>query len=291
VGYVNGAAATSTGAATSLSYSHSLSAGSNRAVVVFGTWWRNNATSTLNGVTYDGQTCSVEADNGHVADTNFYGVCAASLPDASLSGSGSKTVVVTLNQSTDEIASTVQAYDGIDQTTGPVRSGSQAGTDGSGTAESSGNATVNIPTTVGDLAVAAVNFWDDGASHTTSQTERQAADGAGADQTNCHSIEWTATGSSTTMAYSLGMCIAGFALVPATGGGAATAEQEGYRWRNDDGTEAGASWKAAQDTPITAASGKFRLRVILNATGDLPAGLIGMKYNVNDGSKRTVHVP
>jgi hypothetical protein len=46
-------------------------------------------------------------------------------------------------------------------------------------------------------------------------------------------------------------------------------EQEGFRFRNDDGSESGATWKAAQDTNINlAADTAFRLREIINATGD-----------------------
>lgn len=46
-------------------------------------------------------------------------------------------------------------------------------------------------------------------------------------------------------------------------------DQEGFRWRNDDGTESTATWKANQDADLTASAGdKYRLRVIVNATGD-----------------------
>jgi hypothetical protein len=49
----------------------------------------------------------------------------------------------------------------------------------------------------------------------------------------------------------------------------ATVEQEGYRWRNDDGDEDGASWKDAQDTDVTHALGSnLRLRTLVNATDD-----------------------
>jgi concanavalin A-like lectin/glucanase superfamily protein len=51
----------------------------------------------------------------------------------------------------------------------------------------------------------------------------------------------------------------------------ATLEQEGYRFRNADGDEAGASWMTAQDTPISVARNTpFRLRVLANAVGDPP---------------------
>jgi len=54
---------------------------------------------------------------------------------------------------------------------------------------------------------------------------------------------------------------------------AATIEQEGFRFRNDDGDEDGATWKANQDTNISlAADTAARIRMLLNATGD-PASI------------------
>lgn len=53
---------------------------------------------------------------------------------------------------------------------------------------------------------------------------------------------------------------------------AATLDLEGFRFRNDDGSESAATWKASQDTNITlAADTAARLRLLVNATGD-PAG-------------------
>ena len=49
----------------------------------------------------------------------------------------------------------------------------------------------------------------------------------------------------------------------------ATLTQEGFRWRNDDGSETTATWKAAQDANTTLAlDTPVRLRVLLDATGD-----------------------
>ena len=46
-------------------------------------------------------------------------------------------------------------------------------------------------------------------------------------------------------------------------------EQEGFRFRNDDGSETTATWKANQDVNITlAANTAFRLRFLLKATGN-----------------------
>lgn len=50
---------------------------------------------------------------------------------------------------------------------------------------------------------------------------------------------------------------------------AATLEQEGFRFRNDDGSESAATWRQAQDTNDSIArSTNFRLRTLVNATND-----------------------
>lgn len=52
------------------------------------------------------------------------------------------------------------------------------------------------------------------------------------------------------------------------GGAALSFEQEGFRWRYDDGDEDGATFSAAQDEHSAAAIGiKKRLRTIVNVTG------------------------
>lgn len=64
-------------------------------------------------------------------------------------------------------------------------------------------------------------------------------------------------------------CQAHAFLVNGTAGAVATLDQEGYRFRNDDGSESGATWKAAQDTNISeAANTNVRLRVLVDATND-----------------------
>jgi hypothetical protein len=67
----------------------------------------------------------------------------------------------------------------------------------------------------------------------------------------------------------------------------ATIEQEGFRFRNDDGSESAATWKASQDTNITlAAATAARIRMILNATGD-PASIgaqLEARYKPTGGS-------
>jgi len=48
-----------------------------------------------------------------------------------------------------------------------------------------------------------------------------------------------------------------------------TLTQEGYRFRNDDGSESGATWKASQDTNINLpANTAARLRILIDGSDD-----------------------
>lgn len=69
---------------------------------------------------------------------------------------------------------------------------------------------------------------------------------------------------------------------------AITAEQEGYRWRNDDGSESAATWKVAQDTTTNLVAGQTaRLRFVVNTTGDTPTERFKLQYRkVGDASWR-----
>lgn len=58
-----------------------------------------------------------------------------------------------------------------------------------------------------------------------------------------------------------------------------TLEQEGFRFRNDDGTEATATWQAAQDTTVTLPPGqRVRLRLLVNAGGDPASSQYELQY-------------
>lgn len=61
--------------------------------------------------------------------------------------------------------------------------------------------------------------------------------------------------------------------IPAAANTAVSLELEGYRWRNDDGSETTATWAAAQDTTDSVAKNtNQRLRVIVNSIGNPPNG-------------------
>ena len=62
-------------------------------------------------------------------------------------------------------------------------------------------------------------------------------------------------------------------------GDAPTWEQEGARWRADDGNEAGASWLAAQDLNITRAQNlTTRIRILLAAGGNPDAAQMQLEF-------------
>lgn len=64
-----------------------------------------------------------------------------------------------------------------------------------------------------------------------------------------------------------------------------TVEQEGFRWREDDGSETTATWAAAQDTHINAAvSTTRRLRLLLNGTGDPASTQYRLDYKKSSDS-------
>ncbi|MDD5708339.1 MAG: hypothetical protein PHR35_20665, partial [Kiritimatiellae bacterium] len=54
--------------------------------------------------------------------------------------------------------------------------------------------------------------------------------------------------------------------------GAATFVQEHYRWRNDDGSESAASWKAATDTAITGVTRGQNIRLRFTAWNNSASG-------------------
>lgn len=58
-------------------------------------------------------------------------------------------------------------------------------------------------------------------------------------------------------------------------------EQEGYRWRADDGSETGATWLAAQDSNITRATSlATRLRMLIDASDDPPGTQYQLEYKL-----------
>ncbi len=63
----------------------------------------------------------------------------------------------------------------------------------------------------------------------------------------------------------------------------ATTETEGYRWRDDDGSESAATWLAVQDTNVSVGKTiNVRLRVLTDTTGDAPSVTRTLQYKRDD---------
>ncbi len=80
-------------------------------------------------------------------------------------------------------------------------------------------------------------------------------------------------------------------IIIAPAAAAVSLEQEGARHRRDDGTEATATWKAAQDVNATLIPGQVgRLRVLINATGDPVSKRFKLQYReVGDSTWKDVN--
>lgn len=62
-------------------------------------------------------------------------------------------------------------------------------------------------------------------------------------------------------------------------GGPPTLEQEGFRWRNDDGSETTATWRQSQDVDDTVATETpIRIRMLINATNDPSPAYYKLQY-------------
>ncbi len=71
-------------------------------------------------------------------------------------------------------------------------------------------------------------------------------------------------------------------LVIVYSGGGVTYTQEGYRWRDDDGSETTASWLASQDSNITRATAvTTRLRTLVDTSGDAPTNQYQLEYKLS----------
>ena len=75
-------------------------------------------------------------------------------------------------------------------------------------------------------------------------------------------------------------------VITVTGGGTPTADQEGFRWREDAGAESSPTWLGAQDTGITrAVETTTGLRVIVDTADDLPSGVPKLQYKLATDSE------
>ena len=201
---------------------------------------------------------------------------------APIASSSARTVTATDGQSGFGAGAWLKVFVVTGQHATPV------GNTGSGTA--TGDTSVNGYTSSADnswgFAVARVS----NALNTPSSTDDETAHTTDPDVYGMSLAKAAATSTaSTTVTFNLGHTNgsaawqwAAIEIVPAD---TSTVEQEGYRFRNDNGSETTATWRQSQDTADTAALDEtVRLRMLLNSTGDRPTAQYQLEYRENSQS-------
>jgi len=249
-------------AATSITLPIITIAGTNKCLIV-GAATNDDSASAPTGATWDLTTPENLNAITNANNTNW-NAAAFQLVNPT---DGTNTVTISYGATQDDIAGYAQLLTGVDQTT-PIGN----------TQTSTGDATSCTATVTGvnaDTLVMDVLAFD---------TEFGTTITAGANQTEISNITSTGgfpviLGGSTqdgadggVMSWSFNAAD-DFAFVAfAVNGISFTIEQEGFRGRNDNGTETTATWIAAQDIDISVAPDDlFRVRYLLNFTGDAPS--------------------
>ncbi len=192
---------------------------------------------------------------------------------------------IVIDESSEGLAAGVVLLSGVDQTT-PVRA-SGATASGSSAAPS-----VDVPSEVDDFVIDCLAYIGTGAATAdASQTQRwneETIASVGGVASSTEDGEATTT----TMSWSISSnpwIVGGAAFRPV----ALTYDQEGYRWRADDGSESAATWLVAQDLDITRAKvTNTRIRVLTDAAGDPASHQVAIQYRkVGDADSEWRSVP
>lgn len=243
---------------TSLSWSHTVNAGSNLLLVVNASM--DSSDSFPTSVTYNsvGMTnISNQNSSGSYGSTTAWYLVNPS--------TGANTVQVNFSPA-DSFAANSISFSGVNQAT-PIVSVTQGST-------ITDTVSVNITTVNGDYAYASLGINLDHALTVDAGTDEwQANNFGGASEATGAGASRAAVSSTTTIGWSWGSSndtsYIGFAIQQTP----IDAEQEGFRFRYDDGSETTAAWLAAQDTAVTRTlATNTRLRMLVNTSGD-PASL------------------
>lgn len=250
----------------------------------------NDQTFRISALTASGTSGTRDVDKASADNANH-----AEIWRVTSAAGGSTAVAITLPSGVNYLSGCAEEWDNI-STSSPL---DQSGTGGPTAGSSAPSATAAGSTSQADTVSYAV-FCDYAGTNWTSSTPPSGytenfeehdgtAHEAGAGAYKVLSATGTETATFTTGASMSWIC--SLAVYKLTGVGSATREQEGARFRNDDGSETTATWAASQDSNHTAAlSTNLRLRALVNATGDPATGAYTLRYQKN-GSGGYVAVP
>ncbi len=270
--------ATVTASVTTATYT--VSAGANRMLVVAVSWEVDGAI-TIDAITYGGQSM-VEAVEIVTPDAGFAAGCAIYyILEAGIAAASSTTISATYSSAPAEGNINAASYTGVNQTGGATTNPATASAESN---ETTPNPLLPDLTETDEGMVSAVNSNGNASTVTwgtdmTEQTDNAtaSANGSYADRlsTTNANVNIEPTNASQNRASA---CSASFAP------SALTYEQEGFRWRNDDGSESAATWRQAQDVDDSIGKEEnIRVRVLSDSAGaDPPTATASLQYKRDD---------
>ncbi len=257
----------------------SVSAGSDRMLVACFQWEVSGQIS-VSSVDYGGQAM-VQAVEQDTPDTGFsQGNSIWYLLEAGIAAASTSVITPTYSAAPDDQVIHAISYAGINQVGGSTTNPATAGAESN---EATPNPLISDLTETDEGCVVAVRgsgnvstfTW---ASDLTEQTDQASASSGSSMADRLSTTSGNVNVEGTASSQNRGaQAVATFA--PAA---AATYEQEGFRWRNDDDNEADATWRQNQDVDDTVAKEtNIRLRVLSDATGDPDTATATLEYKLD----------
>lgn len=271
---------TPTVAGSVTSHTYTVGAGSNRCLVVCFSW-EHSVAASITSATYGGQAM-VEAVEINTPDAGFSANAAIYyILEAGIAAASGTTITPTWGTTPAEGNIYAASYTGVNQTGGATTNPATATAESN---EATPNPLIADLTETDEGMVAAVSSCGNATTSTwqadmTEQLDNAtgSASGSYADRlsTTAANVNIESTQASQNRA---ALCSASFAP------SALTYEQEGFRWRNDNGSETTATWRQLQDVDDSIGKEEnIRVRVLSDSAGaDPPTATATLQYKRDD---------
>lgn len=257
-------------AGTTLTFSHTCT-GASKLVVSVQLWQDVAGTGTVSGITYNGVALTKIGEKRQASTSMQVEMWYLDAPAA-----GAHNIVVTISGNTDArkagSISLIGATNGYDQTNSSGGSSTSAST----SVTPSVNDSIIIDTLISFGGTTAVEGSTSFFESTTGSINAAAQ----------YYIQTTAASKAMTWSWTTSGDYSHF-VASFKPGALQSIDQEGYRWRNDDGSESAATWAASQDTALSVGRNVIkRLRVLLNSSADTPAKSYRLEYRRKNYNRR-----
>lgn len=235
---------------------YTVSAGSNRCLVAL-VQWGNAANMVIQAITWGGVNLRVA---GAPAVNSIHGSAIFVMLEADIAAAGSTTFSVTFTDVPDRCIVSLSSYSNVASIAAYTTASGATGT--SATVTPTG-ATANDYSIGAAMCSSTLTVTAGTSLYNTSGGKFY----AGIRRSGATSTLTVTFGSGESYALAAILMVAVTALI-----------QEGYRFRNDDGSETTATWNVAQDTNTTLTSGSLRLRVIVDTDGETTSKSYQLEY-------------